>query len=81
MPAWSSQPGLSWHYGKIISGLSTMRVFHFEMSPFHKLLFFYVCKEHVLAVFNLLSSLDRCHATTVLLSGGMSHASVAWFCC
>ena len=35
---------LSWHYGKITSGLSTMRVFHFEMLAFHKLLFF-MCAE------------------------------------
>ena len=34
-----SLPGQASHYGKIISGLSTMRVFHFEVSPFHKLLF------------------------------------------
>ena len=32
--------GLSLHYRNIISGLSTMRVFHFEMSSFHKLLLF-----------------------------------------
>ena len=38
------KPRLSWHYGKIISGLSTMRAFHFEMSPFHKLLFFMCAK-------------------------------------
>ena len=38
------KPGLSWHDGKIISGLSTMRVFHFEESPSHKWLFL-VCTE------------------------------------
>ena len=36
--------GLSWHYGKIISGLCTIRVFHFEMSPLHKFLFL-MCSE------------------------------------
>ena len=35
---------LLWHYGKIISDLSTLRILHFEMLPFHKLLFFYVCR-------------------------------------
>ena len=30
------QPGLSYHFGKIFSGLSTIRVFYFEKSPFHK---------------------------------------------
>ena len=46
-------------------------VFHFEMSPFHKLLFFYVCKEHVLGVIHLLSSLGRmwvsCHHCFIVL--------------
>ena len=38
---------------KIISGLSTMRIFHFEMTPFHKL--FLRCAESidVLEVINL----------------------------
>jgi len=38
---------------KIISGLSTMRIFHFEMTPFHKL--FFRCAESidVLEVINL----------------------------
>ena len=40
------KPGLSWHYGKRISGLSTMRMFHFEVSSFYKLLlFFLTCDE------------------------------------
>ena len=34
------KPELSRHYGKIISGFSTMKVFHFEISTFNKLLFF-----------------------------------------
>ena len=50
-PVWAGEssclcvvkPRLSWHYGKIISGLSTMRSFHFEMSPFYKLLFLCLC--------------------------------------
>ena len=29
------QVGTVMHYGKIISGLSTVRVLHFEMFPFH----------------------------------------------
>ena len=73
--------GLSWYYRKIISGLSTMSVFHFELSSSHKLLFFYVCREHVLGIINLLSRMGGSHATTVLLFWGMSHASAAWFCC
>ena len=39
-----SPRGLSWHYGGIISGLCTIRVFHFEISPLHKFLFF-MCSE------------------------------------
>ena len=50
--------------GKIISSLSTMGIFHFEMSPFHKPLFF-MCRKHVLWIICLLSSLGRmwgsCH--------------------
>ena len=34
------KPGLPWHYGKIISGLSAVRAFHLEMSSVHKLLLF-----------------------------------------
>ena len=64
------KPGLSWHYGKIISGLSTMRVFDFEMLPFHKLLVFYVCREHILGVINLPSWVGcGSPATIVLLFG------------
>ena len=51
---------------------------------FHKWLFFCVCKEHALGVINLLTPLGRLQAlfsTIVLLFRGMSHASVAWFCC
>ena len=38
---------------KIISGLGTMRIFHFEMTPFHKL--FFRCAESidVIEVINL----------------------------
>ena len=71
--------GLSWHYGKIISGVSTVSVFQFEMLHFHNF-FLTVCREHVLGVINLLSSLGRvwvsCHHI-FLLFRGMSHASVA----
>ena len=42
--AYMIKSGPSCHYGKIISGLSTMKVFYFEMPPFHKLLFF-MCTE------------------------------------
>ena len=82
---------LSWHYGKIISDLSTLRILHFEMLPFHKLLFFYVCREHVLGVINLPGSLGNmwvschhgftvrghvsCFSCVVLLL-----SSPAWFC-
>ena len=55
------KPGLSWHYGKLMSSLSTMKVFYFEVSYFYKLLvfffFFNVWREQVLGVINLLSSL------------------------
>ena len=45
--------------------------------------FFHVCKKHILGIINLLSSLCRygSHAIIVLVFGGISHASVAWFCC
>ena len=43
---------------------------------------FYVCREHIQGIINLLNSLAGCgsQATIVLLFGGMSRASVAWFC-
>ena len=64
------------------SGLSTM-VFHFEMSPLHKLLFL-MCAENML--YGPLTHWTHwagygSHAPTVLLFGGMPHAGVAWFCC
>ena len=43
-PSWSKKAP-SWQYGKIISGLSTMSIFHFEMTPFHKL--FSRCAESI----------------------------------
>ena len=61
------------------------------MSPFHKLLLFYVCREHVLRAIKLLSSLDRmwvscCYSFIVL--GHISYfcwmllllSKPAWFC-
>lgn len=55
---------LSRHYGKVISGLGTMSVFHFEMSLSINYCF-YMCREHVLGISNLLSPLSRvrvsCH--------------------
>ena len=65
--------------GKIFSGLSIRRVFHFENSPSHK--WFFVCEytAPLLGVINLLSSLGRmwvsCH-----------HYFIVWgylpcFCC
>ena len=41
---------LLWHYGKIISDLSTLRILHFEMLPFHKLLFPMCAEKRVLEV-------------------------------
>ena len=44
---------------------------------------FYVCREHVQGIINLLNSLAGCgsQAPVALLFGGMSPASVAWFYC
>ena len=42
---------LSRHYGKVISGLGTMSVFHFEMSLSINYCF-YMCREHVLGISN-----------------------------
>lgn len=53
------KPGPSWHHGYIVLGLNTIRVFYFEMLPFHKIIVFYTCREHVLGIINLQSSLGR----------------------
>ena len=68
-----AKPRLSWHYEKIISGLSTLRPFtlksRLSVSYYY---IFYVCRERVLGVINLLSSLVMCGspATAVLLFWG-----------
>ena len=47
---------------------------YFEMPPFHKLIVFYVCREHVPRI------IVGCESSVIiLLFGGMSHASAAWF--
>ena len=53
------------------------------MSPLHKWLLFYVYREHVLGVVNLLNSPGRMwpEATILFLFGGTSHALVEWFRC
>ena len=69
VPVWSS-----WDchdYGKIISGLITMSAFHFEMSHFHKFLFFFVCREYVQGSLNYWAHWAGCGSpvATVLLFG------------
>ena len=75
---------------RMISGHSTVRAFHFEMSPFHKLLYF-MCAEYVLGGINLLSSLGRMWVARrrCFLFEGMSPSfysmvfllsKPAWFC-
>ena len=76
--------GLSWHYGSIISGPSTMRVLHFEMSPFHKICcgccwcVQRACRRGSLTYWAHWAGYGP-HATIVLLFGSMSHASVLLF--
>ena len=78
-PGWAREfsplvkPGLSSHYGKIFSSQYNEGLY-FEVSPFHKLLFFVcVCarREYVLGIINLLSSLGRiwvsCHHCFIAL--------------
>ena len=60
---------------KIISDLSTMRVFHFEVLPFHKLLFLCVQRACYWTRWAGCGS----HATIVLLFWEMSCTSVAGF--
>ena len=66
------RPGLSQHFGKIFSGLSTMSVSHFEKSPSHK---WFLCAQSL--VCKLLTcwvhwASCRSHATIVLLFGTCS---------
>ena len=74
------KPGLSRLYGKIISGLSTMSIFYFEISAFYKLLF-YACREHVQGLLSSWAHWAGCgsQGTIILLFYNMSQAS--WFCC
>ena len=69
----------------IISSSSRLStgVFPFSVKLGPQMIVFYVCREHVLRIINLLSSLGRMwsHATIVSLFGGMPRASAAWFCC
>ena len=81
VPVWSS-----WDchdYGESISGLITMSAFHFEMSHFHKFLFFFCLQRVCPGVIKLLSPLGRlrvvCHHCFIVW--GMSCASVARFSC
>ena len=60
-----------------------MSLCHFETPPFHKLLFFSVCRELVLGILTYRARWAGCgsQATTVLLFEGTSWASVSRFCC
>ena len=89
-PGWAREfsplvkPGLSSHYGKIISSLRTMRVFTLKCHLSINYCFLYVC---VCAENMSQGSLTYgahwaeygSHATIVLLGWGMSHASDAQF--
>ena len=75
-----AKPRLSWHYEKIISGLSTLRPFtlksRLSVSYYY---IFYVCRERVLGVINFLSSPGR-------IWGSGHHCFIVWghvfcFCC
>ena len=85
-PGWAGQfscpymvkPGLSWHYGKLIPGLIQCGSFtlkcHLSINYC-----FYVCREHILGVISLLSSLGRmwvsCHHFFIVWG------HVSCFCC
>ena len=81
----TSSSFLSRHHASIISSSSRLSqgIFLFLGKLGPQITVFYVYREHVLGITNLLSTLGRmwgsCHLCQ--LSGGMSHASVAWFCC
>ena len=47
-----------------------------------QIIVFYVCREHVLVIINLLSSVGRMWVSCqhCFIAGGMFHASVTWFC-
>ena len=88
-PGWAGEcscsyrvkPGLSWHCGKIMSGLSAVRAFHLEMSSFHKSLLFMYPESTCWGSSASCAPWAGCRsrATTVSLFGGVSHAVVTWW--
>ena len=82
----TSLPFLSRCHASITSSSSTLDkgVFLCLHGRVHKLLFSSVCAESMSqGSLNYWAHCPGCgsHATIVLLFGGISHASVAWFCC
>lgn len=72
------QAELPWHHGKFTSQYN-MRVFHFEGSSVHKLLFFYVRRQHVLGLINSPTHWAGCGVSCCGHLWG--HVLQPWFCC